>query len=137
METSKFTASKIGAAFGVNPTQLNDYSKGSYSNAIAQQVDFLQNALLYIARQYEDEFSLKLLTEDELKKGFRVDMDTEAILRSTPDALADTIVKLVAGSVMTINEARDRVGLEPYENGDKLMTTPGASTIEEKEVVEV
>lgn len=136
LETRKFTANQIAAAFGVNPTQLNDYSKGSYSNAVAQQVSFLQDALLYISRQYEDEFTLKLLTKDEINAGYRVDMDTEAILRSTPDTLADTLVKLVSGSVMTINEARNMAGLPPYENGDKLMTMPGASSIEEKVVVE-
>lgn len=136
LETRKFTASQIAAAFGVNPTQLNDYSKGSYSNAVFQQLSFLQDALLYISRQYEDEFTLKLLTEDEIKAGMRVDMDTEAILRNTPDALADMLQKLVTSSVMTINEARDKAGLPPYEGGDKLMTMPGASVVSEKEVIE-
>lgn len=137
LETRKFTASQIAAAFGINPIQLNDYSKGSYSNAVAQQVSFLQDALLYISRQYEDEFTLKLLTEEEIAEGLKVDMDTEAILRSTPETLADTLVKYVSGSIMTINEARDMAGLPPYENGDKLMTMPGASTVEERTVVEV
>ena len=100
-------------------------------------MSFLQDALLYISRQYEDEFTLKLLTEEEIKSGLRVDMDTEAILRSTPDALADTLVKLVTGSIMTINEARNMAGLPPYANGDKLMTMPGAGTVEERTVVEV
>lgn len=135
LETRKFTAAQIAGAFGVNPTQINDYSKGSYSNAIAQQIDFLQNALLFISRQYEDELSLKLLTKDELQAGYRVDMDTEAILRSTPDALATTMQKLVTGSIMTINEARDMAGLPPYPDGDKLMTMPGASVVEERIVV--
>lgn len=136
LETRKFTASQIAAAFGVNPTQLNDYSKGSYSNAVAQQVSFLQDALLYISRQYEDELTLKLLTEAEIADGVRIDMDTEAILRSTPEALADTLQKLVMGSIMTVNEARDKAGLAPYPGGDKLMTMPGAGTVTEREVIE-
>lgn len=136
LETRRFTATQIAGAFGVSPTQINDYSRGSYSNAVAQQVSFLQDALLYISRQYEDELSVKLLTSDELKSGARIDMDTEAILRSTPEALASTLQKLVTGSIMKINEARDMAGLPPIEGGDKLMTMPGATPIEKEVVVE-
>lgn len=135
LETRKYTASQIAAAFGVSPTQLNDYSKGSYANSIAQQDSFLKDALLYISRQYEDEFTVKLLTESEIQDGLRVDMDTDAILRSAPDALATTLAKLVAGSVMKINEARDQWGLPPIENGDRLLVMPGATTTVEKEEV--
>lgn len=135
LETRKFTAQQIAAAFGVNPNQLNDYSKGSYANATAQQLSFLTDTLLYISRQYEDELTFKLLSDDEIKAGLRVDVDTEAVLQSTPDTLADILVKYVTGSIMTINEARDRAGLEPMDGGNKLMTMPGAKTVE-REVID-
>lgn len=136
LETRKFTAYQIAAAFGVNPNQLNDYSKGSYANATAQQLSFLTDTLLYISRQYEDELTLKLLTEQEQEEGMKVDIDTEAVLQSTPDVLANILTKYVTGSVYTINEARDKAGLKPINGGDKLMTMPGATTLE-KEVVTV
>lgn len=137
LETRKFTAAQIAAAFGVSPNQLNDYSRGSYSNATAQQLSFLTDTLLYISRQYEDELTAKLLTEAEIKEGKRIDIDTEAVLQSTPDVLSNILVKLVTGSVMTINEARDRAGLPPMPNADKLMTMPGSKTVEQKEEVVV
>lgn len=130
LETRRFTAAQIAAAFGVSPVQLNDYSKGSYANATAQQVAFLSDTLLYISRQYEDELTLRLLTDEQIKAGIRVDVDTEAILRSTPDSLATTLTRLVTGSIMTINEAREKVGLPPFEGADKLMTMPGAAALE-------
>lgn len=135
LETRKFTASQIAAAFGVAPNQLNDYSKGSYANATAQQLSFLTDTLLYISRQYEDELTVKLLTEQEIADGVRIDVDTEAVLQSTPDVLMDILCKGVAGSIMTINEARDKANLPPYENGDRLMTTPGSKTITKEEVI--
>ena len=136
LETRRFTQEQISAAFGVNPNQLNNYSKGSYANATAQQLSFLTDTLLYISRQYEDELTLKLLTDDEIANGIRVDVDTEAILKSTPDVLANILTKYVTGSVMTINEARDKAGLKPIDGGDKLMTMPGATTLEKEVVVE-
>ena len=75
------------------------------------------------------------MSEAEIKKGYRVDIDTEAILKTTPDTLADVLVKYVTGSIMTINEARDRAGLPPQEGGDQLMTMPGATTLKEEVVV--
>lgn len=134
LETRKFTAQQIAAAFGVNPTQLNDYSKGSYANATAQQLSFLTDTLMFIGRQYEDELTFKLLTDAEIAEGLRIDIDIEAVLQSTPDILADILVKYVAGSIMTVNEARDKSGLPPIPGGDRLMTMPGAKTIE-KEVI--
>jgi HK97 family phage portal protein len=135
LEGRKLTMLQLASAFGVSPNQLNDYSKGSYANATAQQLAFLQSTLMYIARQFEDELTFKLLSDKEIKKGYRVDVDTDAVLQSTPDVLADILCKYVTGSIMTINEARDRAGLSPMPDGDKLMTMPGATTLKEEVVV--
>lgn len=130
LETRKFTAAQLAAAFGVSPTQLNDYSKGSYANATAQQLSFLQSTLSYIATVYEQELTLKLLSDADIKRGLRVDIDTDAMLQNTPDILATMVRNLAGGSVMKINEARDKLGLPPIDGGDVLVTTPGAGTVD-------
>lgn len=135
VEGRKLNALQMAAAYGVMPNQLNDYSKGSYANATAQQLAFLQDTLQYISRQYEDELTFKLLSDKEIEAGLRVDVDTDALLKSTPDVLADILCKYVTGSVMTINEAREKAGLPPYKGGDKLMTMPGATTLKEEVIV--
>ena len=135
MEGRKLNSLQIAAAYGVMPNQLNDYSKGSYANATAQQLSFLEDTLQYIIRQYEDELTYKLLSDKEIDAGLRVDVDTDAILKSTPDVLADILCKYVAGSVMTINEARNRANLPPIDGGDQLMTMPGATVLTKEEVV--
>lgn len=135
LETRKYTSTQIAAAFGVSPNQLNDYSKGSYANATAQQLAFLQDTLLYISRQYEDELTYKLLSDKDVQNGLYIDIDTEAVLQSTPDTLANILVKYVSGSIMTINEARHKAGLPPIDGGDQLMTMPGATTLKEEVIV--
>ena len=137
IEGRKLNALQVAAAFGVNPNQLNDYSKGSYANATAQQLSFLTDTLMYISRQYEDELTYKLLSEKEINDGLQIDIDTEAVLQSTPDVLADILVKYVQGSVMTINEARNKANMPPIEDGDKLMTMPGATTLEKEVIADV
>lgn len=135
MEGRKLNALQIAAAFGVMPNQLNDYSKGSYANATAQQLSFLEDTLQYISRVFEDELTYKLLSDKEIDDGLHIDVDTDAILKSTPDVLADILVKYVTGSIMTINEARERASLPPLPDCDKLMTMPGASTLQSKEEI--
>jgi len=136
LEGRRFTAQQIAAAFGVNPNQLNDYSKGSYANATAQTLSFLMETLNFITKCYEDEFSYRILTDSEIKQGLRVDFDTEAILQSTPDVLADILVKYVGGgSILTINEARQKANMPPVPGGDKLFAMPGATQITEEKVI--
>lgn len=136
LEGRKMNALQIAAAFGVSPNQLNDYSKGSYANSTSQSLAFLTNTLAPIFKQYEDELTYKLLSTDEINQGLRIDIDEQDMLRSTPDVFTDILCKSVAGSIMTINEARERAGLPPVPKGDQLMTTPGSTTLE-KEVVTV
>jgi len=135
LETRRFTSQQIGAAFGVSPTQLNDYSKGSYANSISQQLSFLSDTLMYIGKVYEDELSYKLLSEKELEDGLRIDVDTEAVVMNSPDTMADILTKLVTGSIMKINEARAKMKLSPIDGGDRIMTMPGATTLEKEEVI--
>lgn len=137
LETRRFTSQQIAAAFGVPPNFLNDYSKGSYANATAQSLAFLTDTLMYICKQYEDELSFKLLTDADIRAGLRIDIDTEAVLQSTPDVLSTILTKYVAGSVYTVNEARNKAGLPPVDGGDKLMVMPGATTLTEREVVTI
>ena len=135
LEGRRFNREQLSAAFGIPPTLLNDYSRGTFNNASVQQVQFLSDTILHIGSQYEQEMSRKILTDAEFDDGYRVDLDTNIILQNTPEALANILVKYVTGSIMTINEARNMAGLPPKEGADKLMQMPGAKSIDEKEVV--
>lgn len=135
LEGRKLTANQVAAAFGVPSSYLNDLTKASYSNATAQQLQFLTDTLLYILRQYSSELNYKLLSDKEIDDGLRIEFDTDAMLQTTPDVLSDILTKYVTGSIMTINEARDKCGLPSIDGGDKLMTMPGATTLEKEVIV--
>ena len=133
LETRKYSALQIAAAFGIQPNFLNDYSKSSYANSTAQQLSFLTNTLLPIVRGYELELTRKLLREDEIKKNIRIKFNTNVLLRVDPLQQANMLSKYVQGSIYTPNEARAKVDLPPYPGGDKLITTPGGKTLENGE----
>lgn len=109
----RYSAQQIAAAFGVEPIQLNDYSKASYQNSTAQNLSFYVDTLLVILSQYEQELRAKLLTPAEIGEGWRLKFNVGVILRADPSAQAEIIAKLLATGVYTIDEARGLLDREP------------------------
>jgi HK97 family phage portal protein len=132
LENRKLNIESLAAAFGVPSIFLNLYSKASYSSATAQQLDFLTSTLMWIIKQYEAEFTVKCLSSAEIEAGIHIDIDEDAVLALTPDTHANVLVKACGGAYLTINECRKRAGYPPYDGGDKLMATPGATVVTEK-----
>jgi HK97 family phage portal protein len=121
LEISKYTALQIAGSFGIKPSMVNNYDKGNYANVETQQRDFYINTLLAILKAYEEEISAKLLTEDELKKGFRFKFNANAILRADFKTQIEGLAKGVNSAIYTPNEAREMLDLPWEENGDKLI----------------
>jgi HK97 family phage portal protein len=121
IEIKKYSALQIASAFGIKPNQIGDYEKSSYASAEAQQLSFYVDTLLFIVKQYEEELSFKLLSFDELRKGFRFKFNVDVILRADFKTKVETLSKAVNTFLFTPNEAREKLDLEAMEGGDSLM----------------
>lgn len=120
-ELKKYTSLQIAAAFGIKPNHLNNYEKSSYANSEMQNLTFYIDTLLYILTLYEEEFNYKLLSKDEIKKGYHFEFNVGTILRGDLKAQAESLNKYVTGGIYTINEARKYAGLPATENGDVIV----------------
>lgn len=120
-ELKKYSALQIASAMGVKPNHLNDYEKSSYANSEAQNLTYYVDTLLYILTQYEEEFNYKLLTRDERKEGLHFEFNVATILRGDIKSQAEFLAKLTTGSVYTINEARNYLGMPKIDDGDVVM----------------
>lgn len=112
IESKKFTREEISGLFGV-PISLID---GSYSKY--DKVGFVTGVLGSIGSLIEQEYTLKLLSEDEIDSGVRFRFDWSESLRLDPERQSkvhDT--RLKNGSAM-INEVRAELGLMPVPGGD-------------------
>lgn len=121
MEIKKYNALQIASAFGIKPNQINDYSKSSYASAEAQQLAFYVDTLLFILKQYEEELTFKLLTDDEIKRGYRFKFNVSVILRADLKTQIESLSKGVSNFIYTPNEARSYLDLEAKPGGDKLI----------------
>ena len=117
-ELKKYNSLQVAAAFGIQPNQLNDYSKSSYANSAAQSLSFYVSTLLYNITLYEQEFNRKLLTKNEQMKGLGFKFNVWVILRGDPTQQADVLQKMVTSAIYSPNEARNRLDMPPTDGGD-------------------
>ena len=106
VELKKYSALQIAAAFGIKPNQINDYEKASYAAAEQQQLAFYVDTLLYILKQYEEELSYKLLSDDELAQGYYFKFNVSVILRADLKTQIESLVSAVTNGLYTPDEAR-------------------------------
>ena len=130
IEIKQYTALQIASAFGIKPYQIGDYTKSSYASAEAQQLSFYVDTLLYIIKQYEEELTYKLLSRDNVDKGYHFKFNVSVILRADLATQINTLSTGVANFIYTPNEARSMLDLEAKPGGDKLLGNGSSIPVE-------
>ena len=120
-ELKKFTALQIAGAFGIKPNQINNYEKSSYSNSEMQQLSFYVDTELFIIKQYEEEINFKMLSKDEISKGYYYKFNEKVILRTDSKTQAEIMSKYVNNGIYTPNEARGHLDMHKIDGADKLI----------------
>ncbi len=121
LELKQYTALQIAAAFGVKPTQINDYTKSSYASSEAQQLSFLVDTMLYRLAQYEQEINYKCLTDKQRAEGYVYKFNEKVILRPDAKAQMAAITSAIQNGVYTPNEGRHLLDLPSLDGGDELI----------------
>lgn len=121
-ELKKYSSLQIAAAFGIKPNHINDYEKSSYSNSESQNLSFYVDTLLFILKQYEQEISYKLLTDDEQDKGIHFKFNVNSILRADTKTQMESLAIGINNAIYTPNEARNFIDMPKNPDGDILMT---------------
>ena len=117
IETRLFNVSEIARFFNISPVLLQDLSKSSYSTVEAANLQFLTQTLLPYISIIEAEFNRKLVGEENIF----IDLDEREFLRTDSQSTANYLQTLTSSGIMTVNEAREQLGLPRVENGDSLV----------------
>lgn len=114
---------------------MDDTSWGSGVEQLAHL--FVRFCLQYWFSCWEDSCTLALLSEAEVRRGLRVDVDEAELLRGTMKDLGTFLAKaLGAGGqkpFMTPNEARGWLALGEHPDGDGLEPVTGSATAFDEE----
>ena len=114
-ETLEFLNDKILNYFGVSAAIFSsNYSEDEFNSFYEQTIEPL-------AIQLSEAFSLGLLTDNEIKRGEQVVFYSERLQYASWNTKVTAIEKLMGLGIMSLNESRALLGLEPVENGDKRL----------------
>jgi len=113
--TLDFVQSKILDYYGVSSAIFaSKYTEEEYNS-------FYESTIEPIAIQLSDAFSLCLLTDNELKRGEEIRFFSERLQYASWNTKVGAIEKLMGLGIMSLNESRNLLGLEPVEGGNKRL----------------
>lgn len=119
LESRKYSVREIARFLGIPPELIGDETNKSY-NSLAQAVDALITfTLMPFIKILEDEFNRKCLKPSE-RNYYHIDFKEEDLRMPDETAQAQALNSLVAGGIMTPNEARKILGLPALSDGDDL-----------------
>jgi HK97 family phage portal protein len=112
---------------------LGDDSSVSYNSLAEKHLAYLTNCLNRWLVHIEAALDRSLLTErqkDNQTHYFK--FNTNALMRMDPPKQAEYLTKLIASMVISPNEAREKLDMNPYEGGDTY-TNPAITVAEPAE----
>lgn len=118
LQSREFNITEIARFFTISPTLIGDLSHTQYGSVEAAQSDFIAHTLLPLISMIQDEMNKKLLRPSE-KTLLYIDLDEDHIYLSDKSSTANYLSTLTNSGIMTINEARHILGLQPVDGGDK------------------
>lgn len=116
LESRQFNIAEVARFFDLNPCMLGTDS--NYNQIEAAMIGFLQECLQPRLTMMEEELSRKLLLRRERMNGYYFAFDTQDILRCTKKDLAEYFTKLVTNGILTPNEIRHKLDMEPMDGGN-------------------
>ena len=120
-EINKITITRVATVYNMPPHKLG-LTEGSSYNAMEQRdLEYVQGTLMPVARQYEHEFNLKLLTPEQRRSNHYWKFNLNALLRGDFAKRLDGYFKGIRSGVYTPNDVRKLEDLPPIkEGGDEL-----------------
>lgn len=120
LETREFNAQEVCRYLCIDPILLGINSASSYNSIEQAQLSFLSHCIYPLISLIESEFNRKLIKPSEKGK-IRIDLDESHIMFSDKASTANYYSTLTKNGIISINEARHMLGLQPKEGCDDLI----------------
>lgn len=131
-EVEKITRSRVATVYNMPVHMLGETEGVNYNSMEQLSLDFVQNTLIPIVRQYEQEFNRKLLTPQERLRGLYFKFNVNALLRGDMKTRGEFYFKGIRSGYLKPNEVRAWEELPPEKGGDSLYMSRDLSPIEER-----
>ncbi len=128
---------EIARIFGVPPAMLFELTRGTWSNTEQMGAQFLQLCLRPWLDRWTEAMTTVLLSEDEQDTHY-LEFVTDDLMRADAASRTANMTALVTNRIMTPNEVRAILNLQPLPGGDELTnphttSSAGPATVPAKE----
>ncbi len=140
LETRRYQVEEVCRFFRVNPIMVGAESKNTtYASAEQMFLAHLTHTISPWFSRLEQSIDNNLLTEAERKEGYYSNFVEEGLLRGSAKETKDVLLGYVAGGLMSQNEARAKIDMNPDPDPEsdklhrpanitgKVSPTPGAT----------
>lgn len=119
VNSNDWSSKQIAKAFGLSMYQLG--IEESHSNVAQTNLNYINNTLSHYFNALTAELSFKLLLNDAETRYFS--FSTDRLLTVDPETSLKSTIQAVQGSLLTINEGRKKLNLEPIDGGNDLIVS--------------
>lgn len=114
--------------FNMSPAMIGVEGYTSYNSLYEAKEQYLDDCLMPRLQAERLAYETKLLDEDEwLEDEVFIEHNTKAMLRMSPKDEEQVLAGYKMAGVMTVNEVRAAINLEPIEGGDELSAPPATN----------
>lgn len=106
------TIERVARVFNLPPSKLIA-GKSTYSSAEQEDLNFLKDTILPIARMYEQEFTRKLLSYSEREEGYYIKLSLNGFARASMNDRGNFYFKGIRSGWFTINDIRTLEDMAP------------------------
>lgn len=129
--SSEHAINEVARWLNINPIKLGNLKDSNNSITESLQIEHVSDSILPWAIKVQQEYDAKLFSSVELKAGLYTKFNTESLLSANKTAQADYWSKLIYNGVITINEVRAKLDLNPVDGGDIVRTPVNSQTPEQ------
>ena len=111
----------FGQFMNISPIMLGILDHTQYGSLESASTEFVVNTLSPIVDNIEEEWNRKLLMKNE-RAHYYINLNEEVLIRSDKNSMSTYLGNLVRNGIITINEARQKLDLQPLEGYDQIIT---------------
>ena len=123
IEQRRFQVAEVCRVFNITPHRLHELSFATYSNVEHLDLDFYKHTLAPWVVRIEQEMLISLIPQEDWPN-YTISFDFAALLRADTNAQTEQQAKLRSAGVMSVNEIRDQLGLNPIGPQGDVYTVP-------------
>ena len=120
LELMNMSAREIALVFGV-PSQLVGIADQTYANVQEARLSLYEEAIIPLLKRIESDLNEWLVPLYDGDLEIRYDIDSIPAMAEKRRQVYDNVNTAVNSGIITRNEARERLGLEPIDGADSLL----------------